>query len=157
LGNEPKEMFKLDLDTSIPQHLASERLCETATALMNGAHYRSLGQPTSDLVETINTQPVVEKTSIRGSIIHIDSFYNVVTNISRDAFNSVIDNKPFSISFRGDVHKFKKVHTNYDDVIESDMTVMYNESGHLFIAVNKGKAAKLLGLKVFDTIRIEPE
>jgi S-adenosylmethionine hydrolase len=37
----------------------------------------------------MNLQPVIEKNLIKGAVIYIDSFQNVITNITKEFFNQV--------------------------------------------------------------------
>ena len=155
LGDEPKEVFQLDIDNAVPQYIASDTLCVTATALMNGVDYKTLGTPTADVQKYLNTRPVLNGSTIRGTVIHIDSFANVFCNITKDIFYEIGKNRPFTVSIRGDHYDFQTVNTDYDDVKESELAVMFNEKGNLFVALNRSTAASLLGLKLFDTIRID--
>ena len=42
-----------------------------------------------------------------------------------------------------------------EDAIVGEILALFNQDGFLEIALNKGSASKLLGLKLMDPIRIE--
>ena len=63
--------------------------------------------------------------------------------------------RPFTLYLRKDTHRFNRVHTHYDEAEESDLVIQFNERGNMEIALNRSNAAGLLGLKLFDSLRIE--
>jgi S-adenosyl-L-methionine hydrolase (adenosine-forming) len=46
------------------------------------------------------------------------------------------------------------LHTSYSDVQEGERLALFGSTGYLEIAMNKGKAASLLGLGLTDTVSI---
>lgn len=127
------------------------------------------------VIETIkpikNLIPFVseERSQIIGSVIYIDNYGNVITNIKRKFFEEVQKTRDYEISARN--YKFKKIFEKYSDAINFDIPeekryddgkrlVVFNSSGYLEIAVyksdnaNVGSASTLLGLKVMDTVTV---
>jgi S-adenosyl-L-methionine hydrolase (adenosine-forming) len=99
--------------------------------------------------ETINfrlMQPITSPGSIRGTIINIDNFGNAVSNITRPMFDQFIGDRRFSILTN--VGSTKEISKRYNDVDEGDIVCLFNTSGYLEVAINKGKAENLLGLKL---------
>jgi hypothetical protein len=92
---------------------------------------------------------------IRASIIYIDSYGNLITNVTRKLFDDVGKGVRFEILMRSNKHSIDKLHRNYNEVAESDLVALFGHSGFLEIALNRGSASKLLGLKVNESIRIE--
>ena len=92
---------------------------------------------------------------IRASIIYIDSYGNLITNVTRKLFDEVGKGFPFEILMRSSKHSINKLNRNYNEVGESDLLAIFGHSGYMEIALNRGSAAKLLGLKVNESIRIE--
>ena len=45
--------------------------------------------------------------------------------------------------------------TKYMDVTTAEKLALFGENNQLQIAINKGNASKLLGLKLYEIIRIE--
>ena len=105
--------------------------------------------------ETINfrlLQPITSPGSIRGTVINIDNFGNAVVNITRAMFEQFIGDRRFSILVN--VGTTKEISTRYSDVDEGDMVCLFNSSGYLEVAINKGKAEKLLGLKLDSPVMV---
>jgi len=48
----------------------------------------------------------------------------------------------------------KEISKKYNDVDEGDMVCLFNSSGYLEIAINKGKAENLLGLKIDSPVMV---
>lgn len=99
--------------------------------------------------ETINfrlMQPITSPGSIRGTIINIDNYGNAIVNITRAMFDQFIGDKRFSVL--ANVGTSKEISKKYNDVDEGEMVCLFNASGYLEVAINKGKAENLLGLKI---------
>jgi len=105
--------------------------------------------------ETINfrlMQPITSPGTIRGTIINIDNFGNAVVNITKPMFDQFIGEKRFSIL--ANVGSTKEISAKYSDVDEGDMVCLFNSSGYLEVAINKGKAENLLGLKIDSPVLV---
>ncbi len=122
-------------------------------------------KPIKNLVPFINE----DKTQIIGSIIYIDNYGNVVTNIKQAFFENIQKGRDFEISARN--HKFKTVFSKYSDVVNFDIPedkrhdegrglVVFNSGGFLEIAVYRsnpttvGSASSLMGLNLMDTVSV---
>ncbi len=122
-------------------------------------------KPIKDIVPFVND----DKTQIIGSIIYIDNYGNVITNIKKPFFESVQKGRPFEVSARN--YKFSTIHSKYSDIINFDIEkskrhdegrkmVVFNSSNYLEIALYKsnsasvGSASTLLGLGLRDTITV---
>ncbi len=116
----------------------------------NGEPFLALGSETEKLVEKTRLRPNFGPDWIEGRIIFIDRFENVVVNISQEEFESVRQNRSFSIVFKTD-EKITKLSDHYGQVAEGDKLAFFNTAGYLEIAVNKGNAAGLFGLQSIDT------
>jgi S-adenosylmethionine hydrolase len=156
LGETEKEMFLLDIPKRIAVSSAFEALTNVIVELSNGKNYNSFGSVVQDLVKVFHAQPTVNASNIRGVVIYVDSFENVILNITRDLFEGIKNNRSFSLFLHGhEEHVFRKVNTHYDEAEESELVVLFNEKGNMEIALNRSNAAGLLGLKLLDTVRIE--
>jgi S-adenosylmethionine hydrolase len=86
-------------------------------------------------------------------VIHIDRFENVVINLTKEIFEQVGKGRPFSIQFMRD-EEIKQLSTHYYNVQEGEKLCRFNETGYLEIAINRGKAASLLGLQLHRDRRL---
>ncbi len=133
-----------------------------ACHILRGGNIDLVGRRKKHIKElSINNPQVKEKKTIVGEVIYIDNYGNAVTNIYKDLFNSVKNNRAYEIVFRN--HSFSKIVTNYYDVVTNkqkedffhgDTVILFNSNNDLEIAIYKsnpetvGSANQLLGLSV---------
>ncbi len=107
-----------------------------------------------------NLRPRIEGNTVECHVIHIDRFENVVLNLTREDFERIGRNRPFSIEFaRNEV--INELSKSYNDVREGEKLCRFNNAGYLEISINRGNAARLLGLKlarekhlIYNTVKI---
>jgi hypothetical protein len=122
--------------------------------LAKGGKLKEVGIATSDIEERTLLHPVIERDIIRGSVIYIDTFCNVITNITKDLFTKIQRNRDFTLYFRKS-ETISQLSWHYNEVQEGEKLCLFGISNHLEIAINKGKASGLLGLHLNDIIRVE--
>lgn len=86
---------------------------------------------------------------MEGQIIFVDRFENVVVNITRTEFEEQRKGRNFKIVFRRD-EVIDTISNTYADVNEGDKVALFNSAGYLEIAINKGNAAGLFGLRGYS-------
>ncbi len=144
---------------------------KVACHIARGGTLEVIGKSIAEIKPIKNIAPYVndDKTQIIGSIIYIDNYGNVVTNISRSFFETIQKGRAFEISARN--YTFKKIHNKYSDIVNFDIPenkrhdegrklVVFNSGDFLEIAVYKsnsatvGSASTLLGLGLMDAVSI---
>ena len=114
-----------------------------------------------DLNRAMVTQAVIGENIIKGSVIHIDNYGNVIVNITEQLFQKIGKGNPFTIYFRQKNYFIDRISENYNEVPMGEKLALFNENDWLEIALNKatkstgGGASSLLGLKINEIIRIE--
>jgi S-adenosylmethionine hydrolase len=126
-----------------------------ACQLANGVPLEGLGRKRPNYRQMLMHAPPIGSDHLRASIIYIDSYGNLITNVKRTLFDEVGKGLQVEIVLRNNKHSIKRIHTNYNEVGENDLVALFNSAGYLEIALNRGAANKLLGLKVNDSLRIE--
>ena len=122
--------------------------------LAAGQPLLELGEVQDGYEERLTFQPVIGKFQIRGAVIHIDKYDNAVLNIHRDLFERIGEGRDFALYFkRHDPILVMKKH--YHDAPVGGIICLFNSANLLEIAVNKGKASTLLGLKIEDAVQID--
>ncbi len=129
-------------------------LAKAAVHLAKGGKTKDIGIPVTTLEEKVNLHPVIERDIIRGSVIYIDAFQNVITNITRELFTAVQRNRDFTLYFRKN-ESISQLSWHYNEVPEGEKLCLFGISNYLEIAINKGNASGLLGLHLNDIVRIE--
>ena len=149
----------LDVFVKVACHIARGGTLEVIGKVINTI------KPIKNLIPFVND----DQTQIIGSVIYIDNYGNVITNIKRKFFESVQKTRPYEISARN--YKFKTIHKKYSDIVNFNIPedkrndegrglVVFNASGYLEIAVYKsncntvGSASTLMGLKAMDTVTV---
>jgi len=101
--------------------------------------------PIESFTEEIHTykkvfiqKPVIGQYTIQGTVIHIDSFGNLITNITRADFDRFGENTPFTIYFVKGHYFIDKISKTYNAVPNGEIVALFNSSNHLEIAINKG-------------------
>ena len=122
--------------------------------ISNGLPFNEIGIKVDEIEERISFQPVISKSQIRGTVIHVDQYENVIVNITRDLFEQVRENRKFAIFFKR-FDPIHKIHHNYTDVAVGERLCFFNSAGYLEIAINMGKASSMLGLNMDDGIQID--
>jgi len=125
-----------------------------ACHLARGGTLEVIGRKRETLRQMLMQSPPIGSGHIKANIIYIDSFGNLITNLTREMFDDAGRGEPFEIQLKSkDV--ITRITKNYNDQGPSSLIAIFGHSGFLEIALVRGSAAKLLGLKVSDTIRIE--
>lgn len=131
-----------------------------------------IGKSIKKIKELTNINPVInhEKNQILGSVIYIDNYGNLVSNIKKDLFYEIGKSRNFTIYARS--VKFKKIYKNYSEAIDFSLPkgkreedgkklAIFNTSDHLELAVYKsnpqtiGGAGSLFGLDYRDPITVK--
>jgi len=117
--------------------------------LVNGESIETIGNADVIYMQKKHLRPTLENNSIDGQIIFIDSFENVIVNITREQFEEQRKGRSFNIVFKRD-ETIDQISESYADVPEGEKLALFNSAGYLEIAINKGNAAGLFGLKGFS-------
>ena len=130
-----------------------DRFVKAAVHIAKGGLLEELGNPKTSIIEKILLKPVADPDVLKGHVIYIDQYENLVTNITEDIFNEVRQGRKFNIMFRS--YEISKISESYTDVAPGEIMALFGSNGNLEIAMNQGNAAGLLGLNYKDMIRIE--
>ena len=93
----PANMVAVKLDIDQKPGFDLEVLTFVSTHLLSGQNVFELGSRPDDFVIRKGFEPVLEEDVIRGTIIYIDSFGNVVSNIHKTVFIEQLKNRKFEI------------------------------------------------------------
>ena len=149
-----------------------------ACHLAKGGLLNVIGKEINTIKQITELQPMVatDKNSIKGNVIYIDHFGNIVTNITKKLFLEVAQGRKYEIpmvqrSNQKKSNPIKSIWAKYSDIAsagnnnikfyEGDKLAIFNEAGFLEIAIFRsnplsfGSAHSLLGIGYRDTIAIE--
>jgi S-adenosylmethionine hydrolase len=152
----PTEMVEINImqDLKFLHFPLADIFVKAACHLANGGKLEDIGEPISFIENKMNLQPILEKNLIKGSVIYIDSFQNVITNITKEFFNSVQQGRRFILYFKRN-ETISELSWHYNEVPEGEKLCLFGISDHLEIAINKGNASGLLGLNLGDSVILD--
>ncbi len=143
------------IDTS---DLPSSRLEEIYSHAIACLHHKlpitEIGQPCDHLELKMMFHPVVTSSMIRATIIHVDSYENVITNLSLATFEKARNGRNFRIHYNPK-DPVTKISEHYGQVPVGEVLCRFNDAQHLEIAINQGKASSNLHLYRNETIQID--
>jgi S-adenosylmethionine hydrolase len=123
-------------------------MAATINKLVNGERIQDVGVADVEFIEKNPLRPSFSDNWIEGQIIFIDNFENVIVNITHEQFEEQRKGRHFKIVFKRD-EIIESISESYADVSEGEKLALFNSAGYLEIAINKGNAAGLFGLKGF--------
>ncbi len=175
----PQKMVAINIHDRLPVDTTDLDVFVTvACHIAKGGLLNVIGKEITAIKQMTELQPVVsaDKNAIKGYVVYIDHFGNVVTNISRQLFLDVAKGRPYEIPLMQHKNQrrsspIKNIWAKYSDIAstgnygiknyEGDKLAIFNEAGFLEIAIfrsnpmNVGSASSLLGLGYRDVITIQ--
>ncbi len=151
LEGRPEMVIGIPLDKSATRNTihCAEVMGRAIHKLVSGESVKDIGIPDPVFLEKHHLRPLLDNHWIEGQIIFIDNFENVIVNITREQFEEQRKGRSFRIVFKRD-EVIDRISESYADVPEGEKLAIFNSAGHLEIAINKGNAAGLFGLKGFS-------
>lgn len=167
----PQKMVQINIHDHFPDsNTAMDIFIKVACHLAKGGAMSVIGKEIKSLKESRTLKPELSDDSktLKGQVVYIDHFGNIVTNISKKVFNEIGKGRNFIISVRS--YTFKTIYNGYADFVPDDVTdifkfegeklAIFNENELLEIGLYKsnhyttGSASTLLGIEYRDNIII---
>ncbi len=126
-----------------------------AAHLILGKPLFELGSKTNQLQRQMSLLPAFDHKSINGNVIYIDTYGNLVTNITKELFEKAGKGRAFEILPQTNFYKINKINKRYNDTNDGEVLAIFNSLGLLEIAQQKGNMAELLKVTVNATIRVK--
>ncbi len=154
--DKPIEAIELDIiqDSDFFTFSSRDVFVKAASMISKGTSLAKMGSEYHQLNRMYAFKPIITENKIEGKVIFIDDYENVFVNIDQEIFKKVGKGRPYVIHFRVSGYAIKSLHTSYSDVPEGERLALFGSTGYLEIAMNKGKAASLLGLGLTDTVSV---
>ncbi|MBM3285771.1 MAG: SAM-dependent chlorinase/fluorinase [Candidatus Eisenbacteria bacterium] len=142
--------FKL-LRTSDTFH-GRDVFAPVAAHLANGVRPADLGPIVRDPVRCEPRRPAVWQDQISGEVIYIDSFGNLVTNITREVFDAVTAGRTFRVTTNGKA--IESISRSYEDVPRGKALAIFGSMQLLEIAIHGGRADRQMGAGKGDLVQV---
>jgi S-adenosylmethionine hydrolase len=119
-----------------------------AAWLARGTDMLNFGDPIEEYAKiTLPKAKMVGEAMIKGNVLHVDRFGNLITNISRDDFNTAREKVPGNtvktLIGKQEIVGLKEY---YAEVQKGEIVALFGSSNLLEIAQNQGSAARTLGV-----------
>jgi len=112
-----------------------------AAHLSRGTKIEDFGEEIKDWVKLPFPKQNWEEKRIKGEILHIDKFGNLITNIPEGS----LPKRGFLLEIKG--RKINKISHSYSQGEEGELLLISGSSGFFEISTNRGRASDLLGVK----------
>jgi len=151
LEDKPEMVIGIPLDKRANKNTTYcvQVMAQAINRLSQGESIQKIGNPDVSYIEKNHLRPLLDNNWIEGQIIFIDNFENVIVNITREQFEEQRKGRSFRIVFKRD-EVIDRISESYADVNPGEKLALFNSAGYLEIAINKGNAAGLFGLKGFS-------
>ena len=168
----PQKIVTINIHDRLPNDASDlDVFVKVACHIAKGGLLNIIGKEIKNIKQVIDLQAVAanDGNSLKGYVIYIDHFGNVVTNISKKQFLEVAKGRPYEIVMR--TKNIKTILPNYSAIAssekyeiknyEGEKLAIFNEAGFLEIAIFRsnpskvGSANSLLGLNYRDVINIK--
>lgn len=170
---QPTKMVEINIHSHIESSFSVlDIFVKVATHIARGGNLSIIGKEIQAYKKIVEIQPKIneEATIIKGEVIYIDNYGNVITNISKKLFNEVGKGRGYTLMARR--YSFKKIYNKYNEIVDFSIPeelrqtdgqelAIFNSAGFIEIALYRsnlktvGGASTLLGLNYRDTISIE--
>jgi S-adenosylmethionine hydrolase len=173
----PEKIVAINIHDRFPAKFTDlDVFVKVACHIAKGGTLNVIGKEISEIKQPTELQPVIaaDKNSIKGYVVYIDHFGNVVTNIGRQLFADAAKGRNYEIVLNergrsGNRSNIRKIREKYSDIgsgnnpikyYEGEKLAIFNEAGFLEIAIFRsnpnttGTATSLLGLGYRDVVTI---
>ncbi|QLE02680.1 SAM-dependent chlorinase/fluorinase [Galbibacter sp. BG1] len=167
----PEKMVEINIHDRIESVFpVLDVFVKVAGHISRGGTLEVIGKTIGELKMLKGLSPIInnEQNQITGSVIYVDNYGNVVTNISKQIFEHYKRGRSFEMWARN--HKFTDIYFKYSDAInfeaekfankDGEKLAIFNSASLVEIAIYRsnldtvGGASTLLGLKYRDTITV---
>lgn len=172
IESNPDQLYEITIQQQslLSNFPTRDIMVPVASHLAKGGLMHVIGRERKEFVRLNLLQPqtIDNNRIIKGSIIYIDNFGNLVTNISRKIFNHIGKQRRYEVHVRNKT--FDNLVNRYSDVVKDfenenlyhgNGMALFNAADFLEIAIYKsnpdtvGSAGTLYGLNMGDNISVE--
>jgi S-adenosylmethionine hydrolase len=170
---KPEKVIEINLPNAINGSFpVMDVFVKVACHIVRGGTLEVVGKSFDGLKDLRDFSPRVtdDGKKIVGSVLYIDNYGNVVTNIQKSLFEAYRKGRSFELHARTSL--ITKILDNYSDIVNydldknkrkgaGDLLALFNSSGYIELAIYKsnlktvGGASTLLGLDYRDTVTID--
>lgn len=121
-----------------------DRFAPAAAWIAKGVQLAALGRNVPELQRLDIPQPRLTNDELRGAVLRIDRFGNLVTNIDRKSIDKFARDGSVHIAAGG--ASVGRLVATYADIQSGEVCALFGSTDHLELAANAGSAADIMGL-----------
>jgi len=152
LNASPDEIIRIDAQGKTDE---LEIFASAASGLYSGRKPSQLGETLDSVAERMPLRATIDKDVIIGSVIFIDSYGNAISNITREIFYRVFENRGFRISIQSNKNHTEHISRSYGEVPVGDLLARFNSLDLLEISINGANVSELLSIETGSSVRID--
>jgi hypothetical protein len=130
-----------------------DRFAPAGAWLAKGIQLAALGRPVTDYVQIALVQPTFDAGEIRGEVVRIDRFGNVVTNIDRKLCARLTPTGEALVVHVGDRSIGRFVDT-FSEISDGEVCALYGSTDHLECASHAASASDVLRVEVGSPVSV---
>ena len=146
--------INIEQDTDFFTFSTRDRFAKVAVMIAKGKPLSEIGAARETLNNGGSFCAIVKNNIIEGIVTHIDSYDNLITNISRELFEEVGKGRDFVIKAKGDLYTIDELVECYDDVDQLEPVALFGTHGYLELALNHAPMASLWGIEPRASIQV---
>jgi S-adenosylmethionine hydrolase len=153
LDEEPEKIILISImqDSGYFTFPSRDRFVKVAALLSKGTPMEEMGVEIEKLNKKSLLQPDFDGKIIYGKVMHIDHYENVIVNITESYVLECMEKNHYTIQYKKEVLPLVKA---YGDVREGYSCALFASNSFLQVAVNRGKAASLLGMLMDNDVHV---
>ncbi len=130
-----------------------DRFAPAAAWLAKGIQLPALGRAISDYVQVEVAQAALEGSDVRGTVVRIDRFGNVVTNVERRMCEKLT-------AVEGGLHimvgerVIDRVVSTFSEIAVGEVCALFGSTDHLEFAAQSASAADVMGVNVGASVSV---
>ncbi|MEI7801330.1 MAG: SAM-dependent chlorinase/fluorinase [Bacteroidota bacterium] len=132
----------------------SDLYVKAAKHIVDGNAMEEIGQTVTAITRAASFRPIISGNYIKGTVVHVDRFDNVMLNIRREEFENTRQGRKFVVTFKRN-DDIDRLEENYSSINDGNISCVVNSGGYIELFMKHGNMAGLLGLKVSDSVHIE--
>ncbi|MEA3317613.1 MAG: SAM-dependent chlorinase/fluorinase [Bacteroidota bacterium] len=152
--DKAESIYKINIKNEISTFPTLSVLVESACRLVQNPDLELIGEKISEYKKQVPYRPTIDKSQISGRIVYVDSFMNVITNVSKELFYRIGQERSFKIFVQSNKYVISRINKKYNETSQGELLALFNSVNYLEIAMNGGNVAQILRLEVGSTIRI---
>lgn len=130
-----------------------DRFAPAAAFLAKGIHLEAFGRPVTDYHVLDLAPPSMNGTTLKGRVIRVDRFGNIVTNLDRRTCER-LTNGPAALQLSIGGKTIDRIVTTYGDLAPGEIGALFGSTDHLECSAQQANAAERLGVAVGDPVEL---